>query len=90
MSVYYKYAPYGSKLVVLSYVDGFSHWYTSMEPVKWFLDTFGMILHVKFLGYSYWFMYIMIPQLREHSISVDQDRYATYFVTKYLDIVTKK
>ena len=29
MSIYYKYAPYGSKLVVLSYVDDFVYWYKS-------------------------------------------------------------
>ena len=27
--IYYKYAPDGSKLVVLSYVDGCVYWYTS-------------------------------------------------------------
>ena len=29
MYVYYKYAPYGPKLVVLSYVDDCVFWYTS-------------------------------------------------------------
>ena len=28
MSIYYKYGPYGSKTVVLSYVDDFVYWYT--------------------------------------------------------------
>ena len=28
MSIYYKYAPYGSKIVVLSYVDDCVYWYT--------------------------------------------------------------
>ena len=28
MSIYYKYAPYGTKIVVSSYVDGFVYWYT--------------------------------------------------------------
>ena len=27
MSIYYKYATYGSKIVVLSYVDDFVYWY---------------------------------------------------------------
>ena len=27
MSIYYKYAPYGSKIVVLSYVDDCVYWY---------------------------------------------------------------
>ena len=26
MSIYYKYAPYGSKIVVLSYVDDYIYW----------------------------------------------------------------
>ena len=29
MSIYHKYAADGSKLVLLSYVDGFLYWYTS-------------------------------------------------------------
>ena len=35
MSVYYKYAPDGSKLVVLSYVDNCVYWYTSEYLEKW-------------------------------------------------------
>ena len=53
ISVYYKYTPYGSKLVVLSYVDYCVYWYTSEELGKWFLDTLGKIFHAKFLGYSH-------------------------------------
>ena len=29
MSIYYKYAPYGSKMVVLSYVNDCVYWYTN-------------------------------------------------------------
>ena len=29
MYIYYKYAPYGSKIVVLSYVDDCVYWYTN-------------------------------------------------------------
>ena len=29
MSIYYNYAPYGTKSVVLSYIDGYAYWYTS-------------------------------------------------------------
>ena len=35
-------------------------------------------------------MSIRIYQLRDHSISVDQDRYATSIVAKYLDTATVK
>ena len=31
ISIYYKYAPYGSKLFVLYYVDDCVYWYTSEE-----------------------------------------------------------
>ena len=31
MSVYYKYAPDGSKIVVLSYVDDCVYWYTNED-----------------------------------------------------------
>ena len=39
MSIYYKYAPDGSKIVVLSYVDDCVYWYTSEALEKWFVDT---------------------------------------------------
>ena len=54
------------------------------------MDTLGKIFHVKFLGYSHWFMSIRISQMKDHFISVDQARYATYFVAKYLDTATVK
>ena len=46
--------------------------------------------HVKFLGYAHWFMSIRISQLKDHSISVYQARYATSSVAKYLDTDTVK
>ena len=46
--------------------------------------------HVNFLGYANWFMSIIISQLKDHSISVDHDRYATSIVEKYLDTATVK
>ena len=41
MSIYYKYAPDGSKIVVLSYVDDCVYWYTYEDLGKWFADTLG-------------------------------------------------
>ena len=49
MSVYYKYAPDGSKLFVLYYVDECVNWYTSEELGKWFVDIHGIIFRVIFL-----------------------------------------
>ena len=39
MSIYYKYALYGSKIVVLSYFDDCVNWYTyeALENVLWIL-----------------------------------------------------
>ena len=90
MSIYYKYAPYGSKIVVLSYVDDCVYWYTNEDIGKWFVDTLGKRFHVSFLAYSHWFMSIIISQMRDHSISVNQARYATSIVAKYLDTATVK
>ena len=90
MSIYYKYAPDGSNIFVLSYVDDFVYWYTNEDIGKWFFDTLGMIFHVNFLGYAHWFMSIIISKLKDHSISVDQARYATSIVAKYLDTATFK
>ena len=80
MSIYYKYAPDGSKMVVLSYVDYCVYWYTNENLGKWFVDNLGKRFHVNFLGYAHWFMSIRIVQLKDHSISVDQARYATSIV----------
>ena len=53
-------------------------------------DTLGKIFHVNFLGFSHCFMSIRISQLKDHSISVDQGRYATSIVEKYLDTAIVK
>ena len=82
MSIYYKYAPDGSKNVVLSYVDDRAYWYTNEYLGKWFVGTLGNIFHVNFLVYAHWFMSIIISQMKDHSISVDQARYATSIVAK--------
>ena len=83
MFIYYKYAPDGFNIFVLSYVDDFVYWYTNEDLGKWFVDTLGKRFHVNFLGFSHWFMSIRISQLKYHSISVDQARYATSIVAKY-------
>ena len=82
MSIYYKYALNGSKIVVLSYVDDCVYWYMNEDLGKWFVDTLGKIFHVNFLRFSHSFMSIRISQMKDHSISVDQDRYATSIVAK--------
>ena len=38
MSIYYNYAPYGTKQFVLSYVDDCLYWYTSEALGKWFVN----------------------------------------------------
>ena len=90
MSIYYKYATDGSKIVVLSYFYDCVYWYTNEDLGKWFVDTLGKRFHVNFLGFAHWFMSIRISQLKYHSISVDQARYATSIVAKYLDTATVK
>ena len=56
MSIYYKSAPDGSKIVVLSYVDDCFYWYTNEDLGKWFFDTLVKRFHVNFLGFAHWFM----------------------------------
>ena len=90
MSIYYKYAPYVSNIFVSSYVDDCVYWYTSEALGKWFVDTLGEIFHVNFLGYAHWFMSIGISHIKDHYVSVDQDRYPTSIVAKYLDTDTVK
>ena len=45
---------------------------------------------MNFLGFAHGFMSIKISQLKDHSISVDQDIYATSIVAKYMDTATVK
>ena len=90
MSIYYKYAPDGTNCFVLSYVDDCVYWYTSEALGKWLVDTLGNRFYVNFLGYAHWFMSIRIYQMKDHSIYVDQARYATSIVAKYLDTATVK
>ena len=54
------------------------------------MGALGNILHVSFLGYAHWFVSINIYQIKDHLIKVDQDRYYTSIVAKYLDTATVK
>ena len=69
-NIYYKYAPYGSKTIVLYYVDVCVYWYTYEALGKWSVDTLGTIFHVNFLGYAHWFMSIRLSQIKDHYIYV--------------------
>ena len=90
MSIYYKYVPDGSKIIVLSYVNDCVYWYTNEDLGKWFVDTLGKRFHVNFFGYAHWFMSIRISQMKDHTISTYQARYSNYIVAKYLDTATCK
>ena len=90
MSIYYKYALDGSKMVVLSYIDDCVYWYKSEAIGKWFVDTLRQKLFVSFLLYAHWFMSIRISQTKYHSIYVDQAICATSIFEKYLDTDTVK
>ena len=52
------------------------------------MDKLGKIFYMKFLRYSHWFMSIRISQLKDHYMSVYQDRYAASVVEKHLVTVT--
>ena len=49
------------------------------------MDTLGKKFHVNFLRYAHWFMSIIIYPMKDHSISLDQARYATSILDKYSD-----
>ena len=56
MSIYYKYAPDETKIVILSYVDDCVYWYTSEYLGKWFVGALGKRTRVNFLGYAHGFI----------------------------------
>ena len=78
------------KIVVLFYVDECVYRYTYEALGKWFVDNVVKSFHVNFLEYAHWFMSIRISQIKDNSISVDQARYDTSIVAKYLDTATFK
>ena len=90
MSIYDKYVPYGSKIVVLSYVYYCAYLYTYEALGKWFVDNLGNRLHVSLLVYTHWFMSIIISQIKDHYIYVYQARYDTSIVSTYLDTAIVK
>ena len=59
---------------------------SSVRTLKYFLA--DATKHVNLLGYSHLFMSIIISYTKYHSISVDQARYATSIIEKYLDTDT--
>ena len=90
MSIYYKYTPDEKKTFVFSYVDDCVYWYKSESLGKLFVDALVKILHVNLLVFAHWFMSINISKMKDHSVSVDQYRYATSILDKYLDTATVK
>ena len=84
------YAPYGSKLVLLYYVDDCVYWYTYDELRKWFVDKLGKRLKIKLPRIFKLVTSISISHIKDHSISVYHDRYATSIVEKYLYTATIK
>ena len=54
------------------------------------MDDLGKIFHVTFLKYAHWSTSISIFQIKDHSISVDQARYATSIIAKHFDTATIK
>ena len=75
---------------MICYVNDCLFWYTSEARGKCFVETLVKIFHVKFLGYSHWFISIIISQIKYHLISVYQAGYATSVVYKHLYNITVK
>ena len=67
MSIYYKYAPYGT-IIFFYYVDDCVYWYKYEALGKWFVDTLGKRFHVNFLVFSHWFISISTSHMKYHSI----------------------
>ena len=90
MYIYYKYASDGTKIIALSCVDDCLYWYTSKYFGKLFVNTLGKILNANFLGFVHWFISIRFSQMKDHSISEYQARYAISVAAKYLDNASVK
>ena len=84
ISIYYKDAPDGTRIFVLFYLYDCEYWYNFEALGKGFWDYLERIFRVKFSGYAQKLMSIRISHTEDHSISVDQARYVTSIVAKYL------
>ena len=78
MSIYYNYAPDEKISYLILIIVSIDIHLRLLENVLW-------TLHVDFLGFSHWFIDIMILQMKGHSVLLYQSRYATYIVSKYMD-----
>ena len=58
------------------------------ENVFWTLQE--KVLHMRFEGYAHLLIWIRIWQMKKHYISLDQARYDTYIMSKYLYTSTVK
>ena len=54
------------------------------------METLGKRFYVNFLVFAHWFVSISITKLKDQFVSVDQARYATSVVAKYVDTVIVK
>ena len=89
-SIYYRYIPDETKIIVIPYIDDCFYWLTSEALVKWFVENLGKRFHVIFLGFAHLLMSISISQIKDHSISIYQYRYATFILDQYIDTATVK
>ena len=64
ISIYYNFAPYRCRLVVLSYVDDYVYWYISEELGKWFVDMLLNKLHAHFLECQHWLFKLVYHNLK--------------------------
>ena len=88
MSIYYKYAPDGTKIVVLSYFGYCVYWYRYDALLTWFVDTLRNIFPVNFMLFPHWSISNRISFMNDYSISVDHARYSNSIRYKYLDTAT--
>jgi len=82
---YSKGFPDGSIVKVLDYVDDMLYYGTSAETLKRFETELKARFDLDLMGQAQWYLATRITQHANFDITVDQSRYCTSLVKRYLD-----
>ena len=82
---YSKVFPDGSIVKVLDYVDDMLYYGTSVETLKLFEAELKTRFDLDLMGQAQWYLATRITQHANFDITVDQSRYCTSLVKRYLD-----
>ena len=82
---FWKTFPDGSVIKMLDYVDDLLYFGTSLDALKAFEEAIGKRFDLTLMGQAHWYLATRISQAANFNITVDQSRYCTSVVKRYLE-----